>query len=305
MAFDVEEIDPDEDFVDYDYEGAIELAGKLYGDDAFDNDPDYYVHPVLQTLRDTAKRRVSATEVSERLDSYRQVRDGEDDIMAYYIGLFTGFADDAAEAARCMFKKNLYLAFMSFVSGLLYAKVLLDMNPDFAGRYANMPDERYRAENQKAHVDFTLYQARNSDDRFPVKYGYEDFMWECEQHGASEIIFNPGGSGISFKPQEIRAMGARLYEMDRALQTVIKKGIAGDELFPSLMEQYYGKHVECTMTDGSVLSGVAEKVDVPEGDWDSSFYLETESGEELISTGNVKLIKQAKAPKPARKSGKA
>ncbi|MCD8286710.1 MAG: hypothetical protein LUD50_05750 [Clostridia bacterium] len=284
---------------DYDYEGADKLVALLYGGSEEDYDPDIITRTIIQTLIDSGKKRLSSEEFDKRVNYYWNLLRHEKDIYDQQMQFFKG-QKDADWQARRNVSNILALGRMAVFSGLRYTSLMLRETGIFKGNFLRAFYEENKGKNWKAYVYTTPRQCPSKYKGECKRIAYAMLRHSFSMHNISTVVINQETHNISFPFETIKAADSKLYHLEEKLQKVIQEGIAGEDLFPALMEQYYGRFAECSMTDGTVLSGWVQAYEVPDVWWPKGFVLRTETGVKLIYTDNLGSIKPIPAPKGSK-----
>ncbi|MCD8307703.1 MAG: hypothetical protein LUD51_05730 [Clostridia bacterium] len=284
---------------DYDYEGAEKLVTRLYGGGEEDYDPDIITRTIIQTLIDSGKKKLSSADFDKRVNYYWNLLRHEQDIYNQYMQLFKGRKDADKQSQRNV-SNVLALGRMAIFSGLRYTSLMLRETGIFKGNFLRAYSEANKGKNWKAYVYTT---PRHVSPRYKGecrRCAFATLNFSFGMHNISTVVINQETHNISFPFETIKDADSRLFHLDKKLQAVIQEGIAGEDLFPALMEQYYGKFAECTMKVSTVLSGWVEVYEVPDVSWPKGFVLRTETGVKLIYTDDLGTIKPVPAPKGSK-----
>ncbi len=293
-----EEYDPEE-IVDYDYDGADKLVTRLYSGTDEDYDPDILTRTIIQTLIDSGKKRLASPEFDKRVNYYWNVLRQEDDIYDQFLEIFEGQKDADLQASRNTYNMTV-LAKMAVLSGLRYTSLLLRETGIFKGNPLRAYSEENMGKNWRAYVYTTPKQVPPGYKGDCKRYDHTKLYFACSMRKVSTIVINQQTHNISFAYDDIKDAEHKLRLLDDKLQEVIQAGISGEDLFPALMEQYYGRFAECSMKDGKILSGWVEEYEVPDVWWPKAFVLRTETGVRLIRAEELAMIKPVPAPKGSK-----
>ncbi|MCD8295225.1 MAG: hypothetical protein LUE27_08295 [Clostridia bacterium] len=286
---------------DYDFEGAYKLAERLYGGTDENYDPDILINAIVLTLVDSGRGRLASAEYDKRVKYYWNVLNQKPDLYDQFMQLFK-VMDDADMQARINVSNMISVARMSVLSGLRHTTVLLRETGIFKGNFLRAYVD---GKNYKAYIYTTPKHVSPQYKGDCSRYSYSSLLFACGMRRISTVVLNPDTYNLSFTFEEINDAGSRLFSLEKKLQEVIQAGMSGEDLFPALMEQYYGRYAECAMKDGTVFGGWVEAYEVPDVWWPKGFVLRTEKGPKVIYTDNLGTIKHIPAPKGSKSYKKA